>query len=121
MNNLIEQIQREEAHELFGLKLEDVLEADRGKVRSEMWNKFCPALGKARLADMNKKNSPRGYGLLCGQPEFMDMLWFREFPLTEVARALFVTDGLIPWSVMKSKSDDEVAYGVLAAYKAGGF
>ncbi|MDP3956540.1 MAG: hypothetical protein Q8P97_00915, partial [bacterium] len=120
MNGRIEQIQREVAKELFDCALEDVSEDKRGGVRGKMWDRFCLELCDARREDVNNKQSRRGYGLLNGQSRLREMLQAQTFSLKEIATAIFVTDGLIPWSVMKSSNDQEIGVAIVKAYHEGG-
>jgi len=120
MQKEIERIQREVAQELFSLTLEDVPDADRGQVRGEMWNRFLPILLEARLRDVNRRESPHGYGVLNGQLELLELLWERTFHRNEVATLLLLSDGMIPWTVMRSTNDREIGRTVLAEFKRRG-
>jgi hypothetical protein len=120
MNAHIERIQREVAQEMFGLALEDVPQEKRGQVRNEMWDRFYPILLEARRKNVNRLESPQGYGLLNSQHELLDLMWKRTFRHDEVATLLLFSDGIVPWSVMKSTDDEEIGRIVLAEFKRRG-
>lgn len=120
MNMEIERIQREVAQEMFGLTLENVPQERREQVRAEMWNRFYPILMAARRRDVNRRESPKGYGILNGQPELLNLIWERAFRRSEVATLLLFSDGMVPWTVMKSADDIEIGRTVLAESKRRG-
>ena len=120
MNSEIERIQWEVARELFGVALEDASEEQHGKIRGEMWNRFCLALKEARRQDANNPESPRCYGLLNGDSRLAEVMFKKTFLRSELRIILLFSDGMVPWEVMKDKSDVEVAEQVYADYKKGG-
>lgn len=92
------------------------------EIRDEMWNRFFDILREARRQNMNNPTSPKRYGLLCGSILF----WEREpwshnvFDRDEIETILLVTDGMFPWEVMKSQSDQEIAEAALKRCDKGG-
>lgn len=120
MNAEIEQLQREVAQELFGLQLENIPDEKRRQVRGEMWNRFYHILTAARRQDVNNQASPRGYGLLNGQPQLAEMIWGETFDLKAVTTILLFSDGIIPWVFIKSTDDGEIGKTVLAEFKHRG-
>lgn len=124
LNAVINGAHDEVAREMFGVTFEQVPASEKGKVRGEAWNRAVPPLRQARLEDWNQSTSRRCVGVLCGQPELTYMLWTESFLVENIATALFMTNGLLAWSVMtgreKIDSDMETARAVLATYKEGG-
>jgi len=124
MHEHIERIQREVAQEMFGLALEDVPEDKQGQVRGEMWDRFHPILLDARRRNVNRHESPNGYGFLNGQIEFVkrwwEFMWERTFSLEDVATILLFSDGMTPWPIMKSSDDEEIGRTILTEFKYRG-
>ncbi len=120
MHAHIERLQREIAQETFNLVLEEVPEDKRAQVRGEMWNRLYHILIAACRRDVNRRESPSGYGILNGQLELLDLLWEHTFPRDEVATLLLLSDGMIPWTVMRSTNDTEIGRTVLAEFKRRG-
>jgi hypothetical protein len=120
MNSKIEEVQRKVAWDLFKLPLEQVPEDKRSQVRSRMWDVIRDVLVKARSEDINNPNSPRGYALLNGQPQLRKMMWEMVFPRKEVRNILLFSDGIVPWSIMKSRDDNDIGREVLTEFKSKG-
>lgn len=116
----IERIQREVAQEMFDLTLEDAPTQEREQIRAEMWNRFYPTLMAARRRNVNCRESPQGYGILNGQPELLDLMWERTFRHDEIGTLLLFSDGMVPWTVIKSTDDIEIGRIVLAEFKRRG-
>jgi hypothetical protein len=120
MNSKIEQIQRKIACDLFKLPLEEIPEDKRSQVRNRMWDIMYEVLVKARNEDVNNPKSPRGYALLNGQPQLRKMMWKRVFPAREVKNILLFSGGIVPWSIMAKKDDNEIGQEVLKEFKSKG-
>ncbi|KKQ75763.1 MAG: hypothetical protein US98_C0060G0001 [Parcubacteria group bacterium GW2011_GWC1_38_6] len=120
MNDLILDIQRREAAECFGVDLEKATPDEHRTIRGAMWNRFCPILEEAREMDVNNPENPQGYGLLNGQPELEKMWFYTTMPLKSVKTILLFSDGMVPWNLMKDKTDEKVAQIVLDIYRRGG-
>lgn len=120
LNNVILEIERKIAREQFGIALEDATKEQTDKIRSEMWVQFYPINRETRAQDINNPLSRRCFGLLNGQ-EALEKVWFyKAIPRSGVESLLLFSDGMVPWEVMKGKTDDEVAQTVYADYKKGG-
>lgn len=120
MNETILRLQREISLELFCIELEKTTNMQHERIRTEMWDRFCPILEEARETNTNNPDNPKGYGLLNGQPELKRM-WFRTtLPLKSVKTLLLFSDGMVPWNLMKDKTDKEVAQIVIDTYQRGG-
>ena len=120
MNAEIEHIMREVAQEIFGIPIEKLSGFQLDEVRGEMWNRFRDTLIEARRQDNNNPKSPRGFGILNGDPRLDEMIWERKFSLPDISTILLFTDGMVPWLKMKSSSDEEVARYALTKIRHGG-
>jgi len=120
MNKEINSLMHEISQEKFKQPLETLSEKRLNEVKGEMWNRFCPILIEARRQDNNNPRSPRGFGILNGDPRLNEMIWERKFPLSDVSTILLFTDGMVPWKKMEKISDEEVARHALTEFHRGG-
>lgn len=118
MNAAVSQLMAEIARER-GVDLAQVNPSDLGRIRGEMWNRFYSVLRAARDQDVNNSDNPDGYGLLNGQESFRQMLFRRSFPVGTLTSLLLVSDGMIPWEIMKGASEEEIATQVCSLYDQG--
>lgn len=105
---------------LFGHESASVPENRRKELRKEFWRYYLDPWIQLRKEAINKPNSKMGYGLMNGDPEMLSFLWSRAFKIEEVELVLLLTDGMIPKSLLKKESDEEIAKGILNAYDLGG-
>jgi serine/threonine protein phosphatase PrpC len=110
MNGEIDRLIREISQEKFRQPLEALSEKRLNEVRGKMWNRFRDTLIEARRQENNNPQSPRGFGILNGDPRLTKMLWEKKFPLSSIKSILLFTDGIIPWAKMKKMDDDEVKF-----------
>ncbi len=120
MTAQIEYIQRQVAQDLFGMLPEKVPEDKRGKVRDEMLNRFYETLQSARREAVNKPGRQQGYGLLNGQPELQYFLWEKSFWHNGVSTIILLSDGIVPWTIMRSAHDEAIGHIVFNEFRNNG-
>lgn len=119
MNAEIELIMREVAIEK-AICLKRATESELIAIRGETWNRFCKTSRQARLQDVNNPKSRRCFGLLNGQPHLLNTMWHCKLPRNDIQTLLLFSDGMVPWSIMKSVRNEEIAAMVVKTYQKSG-
>ena len=109
------------ARRLYGCKPDKVTEKEKNNIRQSFWEEVVDPWIELRKRNGNNKKSPSGYGLLNGQKEYTDFLWYRKFPVKSIRRILLCTDGMIPQHVLAGGNELKIGRWLLERFNHGGW